>query len=124
MEQVAGKRNTYSRILKEKSMEELISFYLLPTFEECYIVDKLKINENLRGFECEKATNDITYKIKVYMNAIEVYSNKNSKETLEFTHVVNEDNRISETAIDYIQSTIKLFKNEMLEYVERKNRWE
>lgn len=105
-------------------MEELISFYLLPTFEECYIVDKLKINENLRGFECEKSTNGITYKIKVYMNAIEVHSNKNSKETLEFTHVVNEDNRIDETSIDYVQGTIKLFKNEMLEYVERKNRWE
>lgn len=105
-------------------MEELISFELLPTFEECYIVDNLKINRYLYGFRSEKKVNNITYEFKVHRNAVEIYANENGGMTFKTLCNVMQDKKVDETVIDKIQNVLKLFKPEMQEYVERKKTWE
>ena len=49
-------------------MDELVSFSLIPTIEERYIVDNLKINKYLFGFSKSKEVNGVRYMIDVHKN--------------------------------------------------------
>lgn len=105
-------------------MDEVISFELLPTFEECYIVDNLKISKHLVNFTGEKKIDGVTYELNVYKNIVDIYTNKSGGNTFKTLCHIIQDGKVHEVVANDLQSIFKLFKSEMREYSERKKKWE
>ena len=120
-----GNRKSLSNIHFKgvKLMENLISFDLVPTFQECYIVDNLQINDSLFEFRGEKKIDGAIYELNVYKTMFDIYTNKNSGNTFKTLGHIEQNNPVDENNIDDIQNILKLFKSEMQKYVERKRKW-
>lgn len=105
-------------------MEELISFDLVPIFEECYVIENLQINKRLLGFRCEKNYGSAVCEFNVYKSMIEIYRREIESNTFKFFHTIMSGDKIYESVIYDIQNILQLFKSEMKEYVERKKEFE
>ena len=104
-------------------MEELISFELLPTLEEYYIVDNLKVNKLLVDFTSKKKIDSATYELSIYKNAVDICSNKYGGNMFKTLCHVMQDGKVYEEVANSLQSILELFKSEMQEYVELKIKW-
>lgn len=105
-------------------MDNLISFDIIPTLAEYYVIENLQINYCLLGFRGETKLNEIKYELDIYKKSVEIYANKDGGATFKLLCSIKQGEVFYEVAVEEVQNVFKLFKSEMQEYVERKKKWQ
>lgn len=105
-------------------MDGLISFDLLPTLEENYIVDDLQVNKYLIGFSEKKKLNGVVYELNIYDNSIVVFENESFYNTYEIFCNIRQGHKVNERDINLLENIFKSFKTELREHAEKTMKWE